>query len=200
MVFIDRGSKSLRILVFLLNNEGVSLVEEAPIEDNLVIYSLLDAGVGIEGLKLHQLPVIEEHGAVHGPGDLVLVVPAEPDAPCFQYDILAYLIFERQINFILNFVFLDLAQKAGKQYLADWLVGDAVFEETHRALVELLLFLTAPQAVHVTSPLAPIAHLLLLAEPEVFGGLGTDAVIGARVLVPDVEDVVLAVGGVFERI
>lgn len=200
MVFIDSGPKSLRILVFLFNDEGISLVEEAPIEDDFVVYSLLDAGVGIERLELHQLPAIKQHGAVHRPSDLIFIVPAEPDASSFQYGILADLIFERQINFILNFVFLGLAQKSGKQYLANWLVGNAVFEEAHRALVQLLLFLTAPQAVHVTSPLAPIAHLLLLAEPQVFGGLGTDAVIGAGVLVPDVEDVVLIVGGVFERI
>jgi hypothetical protein len=200
MVFIDSRPKPLRILVFFLNYEGISFGEKASIEDDLVIHSLFDAGVGVEGLELHELPVVEQHRAVHGPADLVLIVPAEPHTPCFQYDILADLIFERQINFILNFVFLDLAQKAGKQYLAHGLVGDAVLEETHRALVELLLFLTAPQAVHVTSPLTPVTHLFLLAEPEVFGGLGTNAVVGAGVLIPYVEDVVVAVRGVFECI
>ena len=72
-----------------------------------------------------------------------------------------------------------MAQKACKQYLAGGLVRNTVFEETHRTFVQLFLFLTAPQAVHMASPLTPIAHLFLLAEPKVFGGLGTDAVIGA---------------------
>jgi hypothetical protein len=109
---------ALHVLVLLLDDEGALGGQQLFVENDFLVNSAADRGGGVEGLELVEFFVVEVQGAMLGPGDLVLVFLVEADAPGLDGVALDELLIERQINSILNFVFLCLAQIAAKEDLS----------------------------------------------------------------------------------
>lgn len=76
-------------------------------------------------------------------------------------------IFERQIDFIFDFIFLDLAEKAGKEYLLNFLIGKTVGQEAKRAFIKLVLAVLSPKAVGMARSVTPIADFFRLAKLKI---------------------------------
>lgn len=195
MILIDGRTVALDVLVLLLDDDGVLFFEQAFFEGDFVVGPAFEGGVDAEGLEVDDLLAVEEDGAVHGPGEVVAAVLAEAHAAGLELALFEADALERQIDFIFDFILLDLAEKAGKEDLLHLLVGQAVGQEAERALVGLLLAVPAPEAVGVARPAAAVAHLLRLAELQVPGGPRADALVAPRAAVPDIPHEVLVVAG-----
>ena len=154
---------------------------------------MLDRGAGGEGLELRQLFVVEVEGAVFGPCQLILALAVESDAAGLHEQIGRQTRFERQINSILNFVFLGLAQIAAKEHTFHRAVGQAEPQKAERALVLGGCLVAGPEAVEVVVPGAAVACLCPLGDLEVPGGFGADAVVEFALGLDDILDLLLVV-------
>ena len=79
--------------------------------------------------------MVEVKSAVLGPCQLVLALAVESDTTGLHEQIGRQTRFERQINSILNFVFLGLAQIAAKEHTLHRAVRQAEPQKAKRALV-----------------------------------------------------------------
>lgn len=70
-----------------------------------------------------------------------------------------------------------MAEKAGKKYLLNFLIGKAVGQEAKRAFVKLVLVVLTPQAVGVARSVTPIADFFGLANLKISGSPRANALV-----------------------